>query len=108
MKRGPFTVLTEGINSDLMTFQARKGNVAIRTLIGGLHDPRSFAAGLRTRSTFLDGFVVFTSAQMSSLAKSKAIHNFSFMMPRFRAAYLASHQGHSELPEYRPLAPLEL
>lgn len=91
-----------------MTFQARKGNVAIRTLIDGLHDPRSFASGLRTRSTISDGFVVFASAQMSSLARTKAIHNFSTMTPRFRAAYLVPHQGHSELPEYRALAPLEL
>lgn len=46
-------VLRQVINAHLLMFQAREGNVAIRTSIGGLHYPRTFAAGLRTQSTSL-------------------------------------------------------
>lgn len=49
----PVVVLLEGIDADLLKVQAREGNVAIRTSVGGLQAPRSFAAGLRTPSTSL-------------------------------------------------------
>lgn len=49
----PVVVLLEGINADLLKIQACEGNVATRISIGGLHTPRSFAAGLTTPSTSL-------------------------------------------------------
>lgn len=39
---------------------------------------------------------MYTSAQMSSPAKTKAIHDLSTMMSRLRTEYLVHHQGHSD------------
>jgi len=54
-----------------------------------------------TLSTSLDETVVCTSAQMNSLAKTKAIHNISTVTPRFRTANLT--ETIAALPDEEPV-----